>query len=97
MAQPKVKIRRPKRLLKWSVVILSIFAMSLIFEGWRQLKTGLTLEHSLVLLLGIFSTAVLLWIQAFWIYVEEKSKGTLKKKIVHFDRLDEYLQKKGTL
>jgi len=72
MDQPKVKVRRPKPLLKWSVIIVSIFALSLVFEGWRQIKTGLTLQHGLVLFVGIFLTAVLLWIQAFWIYVEEK-------------------------
>ncbi len=47
-----------------------------------------------MLISGILATAFLLWLQAFWIYLEEKSKGTLRKKIVHFDRLQEYLEKK---
>ena len=40
---------------------------------------------------------LLVWLQGLWIYVEEKSKGTLKEeRLTHFDRLEEYLQgKKG--
>ena len=95
MDETKTKIRRVKPLVKWLVILLSILALSLVFEGWRQIKTGLTMEHLFVFLAGIASTALLLWIQAFWIYIEEKSKGTLKKKIVHFDRLHEYLGKRG--
>jgi hypothetical protein len=91
MSKPK----RVKPLLKWSVMLLSVLTLSLLFEGWRQIRTALTVEHLALLFIGIFGTAVLLWLQAFWIYIEEKSKSTLKKKIVHFDRLQEYLEKRG--
>ena len=75
-------------------MVLSILALSLVFEGWRQVKDSMTAWHLAILISGTVSTIFLLWLQAFWIYVEEKSKGTLKKKIVHFDRLQEYLQKR---
>ena|ERR1700722_8983227 len=92
--EAKAKIWRIKKSIKFTVIILSILALSLFFEGWRQIKTGITAGHLAILISGILSTIVLLWVQAFWIYVEEKAKGNLKKKVVHFDRLEKYLQEK---
>ena len=85
---------RVKRSIKTFVIVLSILALSLVFEGWRQINNGMTAGHTAVLFGGLVSTAFLLWLQAFWIYMEEKSKGTLKKKVVHFDRLQEYIEQK---
>ncbi len=74
--------------------MLSVLALSWFFEGIRQIQNGLTISHIFVLMGGIVSTAILLWVQGFWIYLEEKRKGTLRKKIEHFDKLEEYWQRK---
>lgn len=87
----KFKVRLP---IKLTVIVLSVLALSWFFEGLRQVQHGLTLGHIAVFLGGVISTAVLLWVQGFWIYLEEKYKGTLRKKIEHFDKLEEYWQRK---
>jgi len=83
----RFKVKLPIRI---AVIVLSVIALSWFFEGCRQIKAGITLAHVAVLFGGTVSTLFLLWLQAFWIYVEEKSKGTLKRKVVHFDKLEEY-------
>jgi len=90
----KSKVWRIKPSIKWTVMLLSILALSLFFEGSRQIRASITIGHIALLFSGILSTVFLLWLQAFWIYMEEKSKGSLKKKVVHFDRLQEYLENK---
>jgi len=87
-----MKTWRVKPSIKIAVVLLSILALSLFFEGWRQVKSSMTAWHFAIMVSGTVTTIFLLWVQAFWIYMEEKSKGTLKKKIVHFDRLQRYLE-----
>jgi len=87
----RFKVRLP---IKMAVIILSVFALSWFFEGLRQIQNGLTLIHALVFIGGVVSTAILLWLQGFWIYLEEKHKGTLRKKIAHFDKLEEYWERK---
>jgi len=94
MKEATVKTWRVKPSIKITVMVLSILALSLFFEGWRQVKSSMTAWHFIIMVSGTVTTIFLLWMQAFWIYVEEKSKGTLKKKIVHFDRLQEYLAKR---
>ena len=89
-----VKIWRVKPSIKIAVMALSILALSLFFEGWREVKTALTAGSFAILVSGILTTVFLLWIQAFWIYIEEKQKGTLKKKIIHFDKLQSYIEKR---
>jgi hypothetical protein len=48
-----------------------------------------------VLVVSIVATASLLWIQAFWIYLEEKSKGTLKRKVAVFEKMENWFQAKS--
>lgn len=80
--------------IKWTVIIFSVLALSCVFEGWRQVQKELTFLHALILMGGILATALLLWVQGFWIYIEEKYKGTLRKRVEHFEKLEEYLQRK---
>lgn len=87
----QLKVRKPIRI---AVMVLCVLAMSCLFEGWRQVQQGLTFNHIFVLFSGIISTAFLLWLQAFWIYLEEKYKGTLRKRIEHFEKLEAYWQRK---
>jgi len=66
------------------------FSLSLFFEGWREIHQSLSVQHIALFSVGILSTIFLLWLHALWIYLEEKSKGTLTKKVVHFDKLEKY-------
>lgn len=88
MQTSQLKVKSPVKLL---ALVSSVIALSWFFEGYRRVSQSPTVPHLTVLILGIASTAFLLWLQAFWIYIEEKSKGTLNKQIAHFDRLEKYL------
>ncbi len=81
------KVKLP---IKFAVIALSVVALSWFFEGCRQIKEGITLTHIATLIGGILFTAVLLWIQAFWIYLEEKYKGTLRRTNAHFEKVEAY-------
>jgi dolichyl-phosphate-mannose--protein O-mannosyl transferase len=86
----RLKVKLPYKLLALGC---SVIALSWFFEGYRQVSQSPSIAHCAVLVLGVMTTAFLLWLQAFWIYVEEKSKGTLNKEILHFDRLQKYLER----
>jgi hypothetical protein len=73
-------------------LVLSVLSLSWFFEGVRQLKQSPDVGHIAFLVVPVLATLLLLWVQAFWIYIEEKSKGTLKKTVVHFDRIEEWLK-----
>ena len=87
---PGIKPFKVKLSIKFAVIMLSVLALSLFFEGCRQIKEGITLEHIAVLIGGTLFTAILLLLQAFWIYLEEKYKGTLRRKNAHFEKAEEY-------
>jgi hypothetical protein len=81
--------------LKVAAFILSIVSLSWFFEGMRQMKESTSLGHVALLMVAAVVTLALLWVQAFWIYLEEKSKGTLKKQVAHFDNLENWLKTAG--
>jgi hypothetical protein len=87
----KLKVKLPIKLM---VIVLSVVALSWFFEGFRQVQNSITIAHIAFFAGGILSTALLLGIQAFWIYLEEKYKGTLRQKIDHFEKLEEYWLRK---
>lgn len=84
----KVRSLKVKFQLKLVAFVAATLSLSLIFEGYRQVSHEPSLFHFTLLVAGIALTALLIWLQAFWIYVEEKSKGSLKKTVVHFDKLE---------
>lgn len=81
--------------VKIAALVLSILSLSWFFEGIRNLKQSLDFTHIIFLVFPVISTLFLLWVQAYWIYIEEKSKGRLKKTVVHFDRIEEWLNAKS--
>jgi hypothetical protein len=87
--QTTLKIKLP---IKLFTLACSVIALSWVFEGYRQVSQSPSLSHVALLTTGILLTGFLLWLQAFWIYIEEKSKGKLTKQIIHFDRLQKYLE-----
>jgi hypothetical protein len=81
--------------VKLMAFVAATFSLSLFFEGWRQVHQDPSPMHWSLLLTAVFLTTLLIWLQAFWIYIEEKSKGTLKKRIAHFDRLEDFFSQRA--
>jgi hypothetical protein len=81
--------------VKVLALVLSVISLSWFFEGMRQIKQSVSPGHIALLVASVLSTFLLLWVQAFWIYLEEKSKGTLKKKVAHFDKMEDWLKAKA--
>jgi hypothetical protein len=75
-------------------LVLSIVSLSWVFEAFRQIKSGANAAHIVLLIVALMATAALLWIQAFWIYLEEKSKGTLKRNIPAFESMETWFKTK---
>jgi len=92
---PGLKVKFQVKLVAF---IAATFFLSIFFEGYRQVSKEPSLFHFALLLIGTVMTGLLIWLQAFWIYIEEKSKGALTKKVVHFDKLEGlFLRRAGTL
>jgi len=81
---------KPKFQVKLIAFVAATFSLSLFFEGWRQVNQDPSPMHWALLLTAVFLTTSLMWLQAFWIYVEEKSKGRLKRRVTHFDKLENF-------
>ena len=72
-----------------SIFVGAVLELSWFFEGWRQVQEGVTLPHCAMLLFGTATTIFFVGVQAYWIYLEEKFKGTLKKRFGLFERIYE--------
>ncbi len=68
---------------------MAVITLSWFFEGWRKIHEGLSFAHVGILLTGIVGTVLLVSLMSFWIYVEEKEKGTLVRRLKLFDSLHE--------
>lgn len=78
--------------LKWSIFAASVIGLSWFFAGWRQVNEHGGLGDWGVLFGGTASTLLLLTVQGYWIYVEEKQKGKLTKRIELFEKIEKYMQ-----
>lgn len=67
--------------------ICAVVALSWFFEGWRKVNESISALHVFILLAGTLATVLFLGIHAYWVYVEEKHKGTLKKRIGLFEKI----------
>ncbi len=65
----------------------TVITLSWCFEGQREISRGVTAPHVLVLVAGITLTLVLLMVQGYWVYVEEKLKGNLRKRIGLYEKI----------
>lgn len=72
--------------LKAVVFCFSVVTLSWIFEGLRQCKGEATPQGLAYLLGGIVLTLLLVVMQGFFIYCEERSKGARTRKIALFDK-----------
>ena len=79
------KVRLPIRLLAFA---LTVITLSWFFEGWREIQNGPGLISCAYLFFGITLTGLLLTVQGYWIYIEEKSTGKLVRKVRLFDKIE---------
>lgn len=70
----------------------SVVTLSWFFAGWRQIHEAGGVSDWVLLFAGIYLTALFLGLQAYWIYFEEKSKGTLKKRIEFFEKANSLIE-----
>ena len=80
--------------VKWSVFIASVITLSWFFAGWRQVNESGQLSDWAVLIGGTLSTLLLLFVQGYWIYFEEKAKGRLTKHVDVYERIRARLESK---
>ena len=70
----------------------SVYSLSLFFAGFRQvMQTGQGGDWAL-LAGGTALTLGLLGLQGYWIYFEEKAKGSLKKQVRLFECVHDRIQ-----
>lgn len=83
--------------IHWSVrcsaFALSVWTLSLFFAGWREINTVGGVVAVLTLASGVVLTGLLLFIQGYWIYFDEKNKGGLRREIKSYDGLHSFLDK----
>ncbi|HNB21565.1 MAG TPA: hypothetical protein PKZ32_04065 [Candidatus Melainabacteria bacterium] len=79
------KVRLPIRLFAFS---LTVITLSWFFEGWREVQKEPGLIPCAYLFFGTTLTMLLLGVQAYWIYIEEKSTGKLVRKVKLFDKIE---------
>lgn len=77
--------------IRYSAFIASVFALSLFFAGWRETMEHGQLSGLLLLAGGVLLTAFFLAMQGYWIYFEEKNKGTLRRHVALFEKVHAFL------
>ncbi len=71
----------------------SVISLSWFFAGWRQVNETQTVLDWLLLLGGTVATILLVGLQGYWMYFEEKAKGSLRKRIKIFEMIDDALSR----
>lgn len=77
--------------IKLPVFVASIVSLSWFFAGWRAVNEHPDLSACLLLFAGVLLTVFFVLVQAYWIYFEEKKKGSLKKTIALFEKTHNYI------
>ncbi len=84
LQQPVFKISFRNKALAF---IGTTIALSWFFEGWRRNQFQSHAPHIFVIVAGTALTIALLAVQGYWIYIEEKLRGTLKKRIGFYEKI----------
>lgn len=79
------KVKLPIRLFAFT---LTVITLSWFFEGWREIQREPGLVSGSYLFFGTMLTMLLLAVQGYWIYVEEKSTGKLVRRVKLFDKIE---------
>lgn len=90
MNQIPQAIKKPTK-VHWTfrliAFVASVITLSWFFAGWRQIHETNQFSDWLLIASGTVFTLLLLGVQAYWIYFEEKDRGTLKKRIELFEKM----------
>ncbi|HEY9676968.1 MAG TPA: hypothetical protein V6C76_03125 [Drouetiella sp.] len=78
--------------LKLVAFIAATLSLSWFFQGWREVNTAPSVGSFALLVFGTSLTLLILGVMGYWTYFEEKSKGTLKKKIKFYENIHARLQ-----
>ncbi len=93
-ATPARTGRKVKLSYRLAIFVASVISLSWFFEGTRKINESLTVPHVGLLLLGAGLTSLFIVIYTYWIYIEEKEKGTLKKRVNLFEKIYSNLHQK---
>ena len=77
--------------VKVAVFVASVISLSWFFAGWRQVHEAQTLANWSLLVGSTLLTAFLLALQGYWIYFDEKAKGSLRKRIDLYEKIHDAL------
>jgi hypothetical protein len=77
--------------LRYSTFAASVYTLSLFFAGWRQVNQFGRFGDFALLAAGVVLTLGLLGVQGYWIYFDEKAKGTLKKRVQLFESIHTFI------
>jgi hypothetical protein len=78
--------------VRYSAFIASVFTLSLFFAGWREFMEQGQISGIVLLAAGVLLTLLLLFVQGYWIYFEEKDKGTLRRHVGWFESIHSFLE-----
>jgi len=87
-AQVLVKPAKVKLSLRLFTFTLTVITLSWFFEGWREIQREPGFVSVAYLFFGTTLTLLLLAVQGYWIYIEEKSTGKLVRKVKLFDKIE---------
>ncbi len=85
-SNPENKQMKVNFLLKVAAFCLSVVTLSWFFEGMRQCKEVASAQGLAYLIGGTVFTLLLVFLQGFFIYCEERSKGRHTRSIALFDK-----------
>lgn len=91
VAIPHTKVKFVYKLINFTC---AAYALSWFFEGWREINKDLSVANAAILIAGTVFTLLFLGVHAYWVYFEEKAKGTLKKRIELFEKINLALKQK---
>lgn len=83
---------RVKGVVRWSAFAAATYTLSLFFAGWREINTTGQLSGFVLLALGVVFTGLLIMLQAYWIYFEERNKGSLRRQSKMFEWLHAFIE-----
>lgn len=83
--------------LKAVAFCLAVVSLSWFFQGWREVNQAPGIASVALLIFGTSLTLLILGVMGYWTYFEEKSKGTLKKKIKLYEDVHSNLQEQRKL
>ncbi len=73
--------------IKAAAFVASVLTLSWFFAGWRGIHEEPGIQSWGSLIGGTLSTLLLLAVQGYWIYFDEKKKGSLRKTIKVFEKI----------